>query len=289
MADQQGERLQKLLANAGLGSRREIEQWIRDGLVQVNGKTAKLGDRALASDELRVKGRSVGSQRLTGKERYVILYNKPEGEMVTRNDPEGRRTVFDRLPKPPSGRWITVGRLDINSSGLLLLTNDGELANRLMHPRYQIDREYAVRVKGEVTEDMVRQLVNGVQLEDGMARFEDVVESGGEGFNRWFHVAIMEGRKREVRRMWEAVGAVVSRLKRVRYGPVILDSAVKAGQWRELQKEERKALLETVGLSGMDRPWGKVLKPTHRDAEKTVHGSPRAARKLWKRNKQDRD
>lgn len=283
MVEQQGERLQKLLANAGLGSRREIEQWIRDGLVQVNGKTAQLGDRALASDELRVKGRPVKQQRLTGKERYAIIYNKPEGEVVTRNDPEGRRTVFDRLPKPPNGRWITVGRLDINSSGLLLLTNDGELANRLMHPKYEIDREYAVRVNGEVTEAMVRQLVNGVQLEDGPARFEDVVESGGDGSNRWFHVAIMEGRKREVRRMWEAVGAVVSRLKRVRYGPVILNSAVKAGQWRELEKEERKALLTAVGMTA-DRPWGKVLGPGHRHAKKKVHGSANAARKLWKRN-----
>jgi 23S rRNA pseudouridine2605 synthase len=283
MAEQQGERLQKLLANAGLGSRREIEQWIRDGLVQVNGKTARLGDRALASDELRVKGQPVKQQRLTGSERFVIVYNKPEGEMVTRNDPEGRRTVFDRLPKPPNGRWITVGRLDINSSGLLLLTNDGELANRLMHPKYQIDREYAVRVNGDVTEAMVRQLVNGVQLEDGPARFEEVVESGGEGSNRWFHVAIMEGRKREVRRMWESVGATVSRLKRVRYGPIILNSAVKAGQWRELEKEERKALLAAVGMEA-DRPWGKVLSPGHRHAKRKVHGSANAARKLWKRN-----
>ena len=288
MAEQQGERLQKLLANAGLGSRREIEQWIRDGLVEINGRTAQLGDRALASDELRVNGRPVGLNRLSGRERYVILYNKPEGEMVTRRDPEGRRTVFDRLPKPPNGRWITVGRLDINSSGLLLLTNDGELANRLMHPKYQVDREYAVRVNGEVTGDMVRQLVEGVQLEDGPARFEEVVDSGGEGSNRWFHVAIMEGRRREVRRMWEAVGAVVSRLKRVRYGPIILNSAVKAGQWRELEKEERKALLAAVGMVA-DRPWGKVLKPAHRHAGRKVHGSPRAARKLWKRNKPGRE
>lgn len=288
MAEQQGERLQKLLANAGLGSRREIEQWIRDGLVQVNGKTAKLGDRAVATDELRVKGRPVGERRLVKGERFVIVYNKPEGEMVTRNDPEGRRTVFDRLPRPPNGRWITVGRLDINSSGLLLLTNDGELANRLMHPRYQIDREYAVRVNGEVTEDMIRQLVNGVQLEDGMARFEEVVDSGGEGTNRWFHVAIMEGRKREVRRMWEVVGAVVSRLKRVRYGPIILNSAVKAGQWRELEKEERKALLAAVGLNA-DRPWGTVLRPGQRQAAKKVRGSTSVARKLWKRNRPDRE
>lgn len=286
MADQQGERLQKLLANAGLGSRREIEDWIRAGKVTVNGKTAKLGDRALASDELRVEGRAVGPARLKGHERFAILYNKPEGEVVTRNDPGGRRTVFDGLPRPPHGRWITVGRLDINSSGLLLLTNDGELANRLMHPKYNIDREYAVRVHGEVTKDMVQQLVNGVQLEDGEARFEEVVDSGGEGINRWFHVAIMEGRKREVRRMWEAVGAEVSRLKRVRYGPIILNSAVKAGQWRELEREERKALLAAVGMTG-DRPWGKLAKPGSRLAKKKVHGSSRRVRKLWKRNQRD--
>lgn len=281
MAEQQGERLQKLLANAGLGSRREIEQWIRDGRVKLNGRRAKLGDRAIKTDEILVDDHPVGNKRLNNNERLVIVYNKPEGEMVTRNDPEGRRTVFDRLPNPPQGRWITVGRLDVNSAGLLLLTNDGELANRLMHPKYQIDREYAVRVNGDITESMIKQLVNGVELEDGQARFEDVVESGGEGFNRWFHVVIMEGRKREVRRMWEAVGAVVSRLKRVRYGPIILNSAVKSGQWRELEKDERKALLEAVGMRA-DRPWGKMYRVGHRKAKEKVHG------KVWKRAAQNR-
>ena len=271
MREPAGERLQKVLANAGLGSRREIEQWIRDGRIRVNGRIARLGFRASADDRIEIDGRPVAPKRLAGTERYVILYNKPEGEVVTRSDPEGRKTIFQHLPRPPQGRWITVGRLDVNSAGLLLLTNDGELANRLMHPKYQIDREYAVRVHGEVTEDMVSKLVNGVQLEDGVARFEDVVESGGEGQNRWFHVVIMEGRKREVRRMWEAVGAMVSRLKRVRYGPVILDSAVKAGPWRELDKEERKALLMAVGMKA-DRPWGKVLRPGDRHAKKKVHG-----------------
>lgn len=277
MSEPKGERLQKLLANAGLGSRREIERWIRDGLVRVNGKVAQLGERALETDELSVQGRPVSSKRLKGNERYVIIYNKPEGEMVTRNDPEGRRTVFDSLPKPPNGRWISVGRLDINSSGLLLLTNDGELANRLMHPKYHIDREYAVRVHGAVSDDMVQRLVNGVQLEDGMARFEDVVDSGGEGINHWFHVAIMEGRNREVRRMWEAVGATVSRLKRVRYGPIILNSAVKVGQWRELEKDERKALLAAVGLRP-DRPWGRMFRPGQRHAGKKIHGSNKRVR-----------
>ncbi len=275
MPEPRGERLQKVLANAGLGSRREIEGWIRDGRVKVNGRVARLGARVGEEDRIEIDGRPVSARRLGGRERFVILYNKPEGEMVTRNDPEGRPTVFDRLPKPPQGRWIAVGRLDVNSSGLLLLTNDGELANRLMHPRYRIDREYAVRVHGEVTEEMVRQLVHGVELEDGPARFEDVVESGGEGLNHWFHVVIMEGRRREVRRMWEAVGAQVSRLKRVRYGPVILDSAVKAGQWRELNKEERRALLAAVGMKA-DRPWGTLFRPGSRLGKRKdkVQGSP---------------
>ena len=157
----------------------------------------------------------------------------------------------------PNGRWIAVGRLDANSAGLLLFTNDGELANRLMHPRTRIAREYAVRIKGRVTDAMVRQLVNGVELEDGPARFEDVVDSGGEGSNRWFHLVIMEGRKREVRRLWEAVGATVSRLKRVRYGPIILDSSVRAGRWRELDRDERRELLQVVGMKA-DRPWGSL-------------------------------
>ncbi len=282
MAEPTGERLQKLLANAGLGSRREIEQWIRDGRITVNGRPARLGTRADAEDRIEIDGRPVSDKRLAGRERYVILYNKPEGEMVTRHDPEGRRTVFDRLPKPPQGRWIAVGRLDINSAGLLLLTNDGELANRLMHPKYAIDREYAVRVHGEVTGEMVQQLVNGIELEDGTARFEDVVESGGEGMNRWFHVVIMEGRKREVRRLWEAVGAQVSRLKRVRYGPIILDSAVKAGQWRELDKAERKALLASVGMKA-ERPWGTLSRPGARLKAGKVQGSP------WRRGRSRRD
>jgi 23S rRNA pseudouridine2605 synthase len=273
MPESSGERLQKVLADAGMGSRREIEQWIRDGRVSLNGRKAKLGARAQADDRIEIDGRPVAHKRLSGQERYAIVYNKPEGEVVTRSDPEGRRTVFQRLPRPPRGRWITVGRLDVNSAGLLLFTNDGELANRLMHPKYRIDREYAVRVHGEVSQDMVRQLVNGVQLEDGMARFEDVVDSGGEGQNHWFHVVIMEGRKREVRRLWEAVGVTVSRLKRVRYGPIILDSAVKAGQWRELNKEERKALLATVGMRA-DRPWGTLLRPGQRHADRKVHGKP---------------
>ncbi|MCU7917112.1 MAG: pseudouridine synthase [Candidatus Thiodiazotropha sp. (ex Epidulcina cf. delphinae)] len=251
-----GERLQKVLANAGMGSRRQIEGWIAEGRVEVNGEPAKLGQRVMPSDAIRVDGRPVAKRLLEAPEREVLVYNKPEGELVTRKDPEGRRTVFDRMPKLKHGRWIPVGRLDINSSGLLLLTTDGELANRLMHPTRQVEREYAVRVMGEVSEAQLKQLTHGVELEDGPARFEEIVESGGNGINRWYHVVIMEGRQREVRRMWEAVDARVSRLKRVRYGSVILDSVLKVGRWRYLSENEINELLTSSGLKPAKRPQG---------------------------------
>lgn len=246
--DPVGERLQKVLANAGMGSRRQIEGWIVEGRVEVNGEIAKLGVRVLPEDSIRVDGRLVAKRRLEAPEREVLVYNKPEGELVTRNDPEKRRTVFEALPRLSHGRWIPVGRLDINTSGLLLLTTDGELANQLMHPSQQVEREYAVRVMGEVTEEQLNQLTHGVELDDGPARFEEIVESGGEGFNRWFHVVLMEGRQREVRRMWEAVGCRVSRLKRVRYGSVILESALRVGRWRYLSNAEVKELTLVSGL-----------------------------------------
>jgi 23S rRNA pseudouridine2605 synthase len=247
----EGVRLQKALANAGLGSRREIEGWIREGRIRVNGKLAKLGDRVVPSDQIRIDGREVKRRSARKSELRVIAYNKPEGELVTRHDPEGRRTVFSRLPRLKAGRWIAVGRLDINTSGLLLLTNDGELANRLMHPSRQVEREYAVRILGEVSEEALRRLTHGVELEDGPARFEEIVESGGEGANRWFHVLLREGRNREVRRLWEAVGCRVSRLKRVRFGNVILGPKVFAGHWQDLTEEELAGLLE---LAGVERP-----------------------------------
>ncbi len=284
MTDQSaGERLQKVLANAGLGSRREIEDWIRAGRVQVDGRLAQLGERVTSEAQITVDGRKVGQRRLQAVERYVIMYNKPEGEIVTRDDPEGRPTVFQRLPRLRSGRWIAVGRLDVNSAGLLLFTTDGELANRLMHPSQVIEREYAARVLGEVTDEMLERLVKGVELEDGPARCEDISYAGGEGVNRWFHLVIMEGRNREVRRLWEAVGAKVNRLKRVRFGPIILDSSVKAGQWRELKPEERKALLETAGLAD-ERPWGSLATVRGSGTKKPpakprspVYGKPAAA------------
>ena len=248
MSNPKGERLQKVLANAGFGSRREIERRIEAGEVKVNGEVASLGDRVTPDDKIMIGTKHVGSWRLQPLEQRVIVYNKPEGEVVTQSDPEGRPTVFQRLPKLRGGRWIAVGRLDLNTSGLLLFTTDGALANKLMHPSQQIEREYAVRVLGEVTEEQLQQLVNGVELEDGFARFEDIVESGGEGSNRWFHVVIMEGRKREVRRLWEAVGCKVSRLKRVRFGPIILDSSLSIGRCRDLDSKEYDSLMEAVGM-----------------------------------------
>ncbi len=244
----EGERLQKVLANAGLGSRREIEAWIAAGRIRVNGRVAVLGDRVDAFDRVQIGGRIIQRGRLAPAARRVLVYNKPEGELVTRYDPQGRPTVFRNLPRLRRGRWITVGRLDINSAGLLLVTTDGELANRLMHPGQAVDREYAVRVLGVPAEEDLERLCAGVELEDGPARFEEVVDAGGKGVNHWYHVVIREGRQREVRRMWEAVGVRVSRLIRVRYGNIRLGKHLRTGKWRELEPQELDRLLETAGL-----------------------------------------
>lgn len=243
------EKLQKVLARAGLGSRREMEAAISDGRVKVNGEVAKLGDRVASRDRVAVDDRLVTLRDDTEVSRRVIMYNKPEGELCTRKDPEGRRTVFDRLPRLKGERWIAIGRLDINTSGLLLFTTDGELANRLMHPSTQVEREYAVRVMGQVEREHVVAMVEGVMLEDGPARFSDVQEFGGEGINTWFHVVIMEGRNREVRRLWESQGLTVSRLKRVRYGNIFLDKRAKAGEWTELSQSEIDDLSTLAGLA----------------------------------------
>ncbi|EPC03027.1 ribosomal large subunit pseudouridine synthase B [Litchfieldella anticariensis FP35 = DSM 16096] len=243
------EKLQKVLARAGLGSRREMETAISDGRVKVNGQVATLGDRIEARDKVTFDDRPVTLRGAEETSRRVIMYNKPEGELCTRKDPEGRRTVFERLPRLKGERWIAIGRLDINTSGLLLFTTDGELANRLMHPSTQIEREYAVRVMGEVSKENVVAMVDGVMLEDGPARFTDVQEFGGEGINTWFHVVIMEGRNREVRRLWESQGLTVSRLKRVRYGNIFLDKRAKAGEWTELTQDEIDDLSTMAGLT----------------------------------------
>ncbi|USH03532.1 23S rRNA pseudouridine(2605) synthase RluB [Grimontia kaedaensis] len=243
------EKLQKVLARAGLGSRREIEGMIQSGRVSVNGVVAKLGDRLEDLDaNVRVDGHHVQISASSEQVCRVLAYNKPEGELCTRSDPEGRRTVFDRLPRLNGARWVAVGRLDANTSGLLLFTTDGELANRLMHPSRQVQREYMVRVFGEVNEEMVRNLVRGVELEDGEARFEDVVYAGGEGSNHTFYVVITEGRNREVRRLWETQGVTVSRLKRVRYGDIYLSKELPRGGWMELELSDVNYLREMVEL-----------------------------------------
>lgn len=247
-------RLQKILAEAGLGSRRTLEGWISEGRVRVNGQLAKLGDRVLPSDRISVDGEAVKRRGPRQSRVRVLAYHKPEGEMVTRRDPGGRPTIFQRLPGIRDGRWITVGRLDLNTAGLLLVTNHGELANRLMHPSRQVEREYAVRIHGDIPDGALEALVQGVALEDGQARFEEIVESGGSGANRWFHVLLLEGRNREVRRLWEAVGCEVSRLKRVRFGNVILGARPLPGQWRELTGEELDELLAIAGLPPARHP-----------------------------------
>ena len=250
-----GEKLQKVLARIGVGSRRDVEAWIAQGRIKVNGRAATLGLRVDLHDAITVDGKVIKREEAAENVRRVIIYNKPDGEICTRDDPEGRPTVFDRLPRPREGRWINVGRLDINTTGLLMFTTDGELANRLMHPKHEMDREYAVRVRGEVDDDMLLRLKNGVILEDGPARFTDIQEApGGDGFNHWYHCVVMEGRNREVRRLWESQGLMVSRLKRVRFGPVFLNSDLPMGRWRELTQFEVDTLSTEVGLTPVAQP-----------------------------------
>ncbi|MGH8707183.1 MAG: 23S rRNA pseudouridine(2605) synthase RluB [Burkholderiales bacterium] len=242
----QAERLQKLLAAAGYGSRREIEGWIAAGRLKVNGETAKLGDRAAPGDRIELDGNPVAA-RAAGAQPRVLLYHKPDGEMVTRSDPGGRPTVFQRLPAIPGGKWVAVGRLDINTAGLLLLTDSGELANRLMHPRYEVEREYAVRVLGELRAEELASLRRGIALDDGMARFDTIEPSGSaEGANRWYRVVLREGRNREVRRLFEGLGRKVSRLLRVRYGPVALPRDLRPGRWVELDGKSVAEIVNTA-------------------------------------------
>jgi 23S rRNA pseudouridine2605 synthase len=243
------EKLQKALADAGVGSRREMERVIGAGRVRVNGKVAKIGDRVEPNDAIHVDGRSIARAAAADSVR-VIAYHKPVGEVSTRVDTEGRRTVFERLPPAPTGRWIGIGRLDIATTGLLLFTTDGELANRLMHPSREVEREYAVRVMGDVTPELLARLREGIMLDDGPARFDSIERSGGSGANRWYRVVIKEGRNREVRRLWESQGLTVSRLHRVRYGPIALDRDSKPGSVRELGRPEVAELLELTGLAG---------------------------------------
>ncbi len=247
------ERIQKVLARMGLGSRREIESWIKAGRVMVNGKLAKLGDSITTDDRVQLDKKQIKFPRKTDSRPKVITYHKPAGEICTRKDAEGRTTVFSKLPRLKGARWVSIGRLDINTYGLLLFTNDGDLANRLMHPSSNIDREYAVRVVGKVNEDMLKRLQAGVELEDGPARFSDIVDSGGEGANHWYHVTLMEGRNHEVKRLWESQGITVSRLIRVRFGPIILPRNSRTGTIRELDDKELDALYEWLDIKSEGR------------------------------------
>ena len=280
------EKIHKVLARAGLGSRREIERWVSEGRVFINGKTATLGARVGSGDELKVDGKVVSSKELASSGCRVLVYNKPPGEICTRTDPEGRPTVFDHLPPIPNGRWIVVGRLDINTSGLLLFTSDGELANKLMHPSSEMDREYVVRVMGQVDDDAIERLKGGVMLDDGEARFTDITaikNKKEESINQWFYCSLIEGRNREVRRLWESQGYKVSRLKRVRFGPVHLLAKVKEGAWMELDQKDVEMLYNDVQI-----PYTKSapLSPKDQSAlERLAHkrASPRRPYKASKK------
>lgn len=242
------EKLQKVLARAGIGSRREMERWIEQGRVKVNDQVATIGDRVSSQDNIKVDNKFI-SQKRTEVQQRVITYHKPVGEVCTRDDPEGRTTIFSNLPKLKSGRWISVGRLDLNTSGLLLLTTDGELANKLMHPSSEIEREYAVRILGEVSPEIIKQLKTSVPLEDGDAHFADVKEQGGQGANHWYHVILKEGRNREVRRLWEYFGFAVSRLMRIRYGDITLNRRVRPSKSEDLTEQEMLSIYQSVGLT----------------------------------------
>jgi len=247
------EKLQKVLARAGHGSRREMEAWIAAGRISINGEIASLGDRVEADVKIRIDGRAVSIKSADELICRVIAYHKPEGEICSRKDPEGRPTVFDRLPKTRDSRWVAVGRLDINTSGLLLFTSDGELANRLMHPSHEVEREYAVRTFGEVSDACIQNLRMGVTLEDGLANFDKIKAAGGEGMNKWWHVSLSEGRNREVRRLWESQQVQVSRLIRIRYGKIELPKSLPRGGWIELSIEEVNYLLATAGMEAETR------------------------------------
>jgi len=243
------ERIQKLLSRAGYGSRREIERWVEAGEITVNGKTASTGQAVDETDKIILRGQVLHLANKLKAKPQVLLYHKKAGEICTRKDPDGRPTVFDKLPKLSSGRWIQVGRLDINTDGLILFTTDGELANRLMHPSYEIEREYAVRILGEVSDDALNKLRDGVMLEDGEAKFSRIKFAGGEGANKWYHVVLHEGRNREVRRLWETQDVTVSRLIRIRYANITLERSLHSGQYQTLAIRGLRDLYKQVGLT----------------------------------------
>lgn len=230
-------RVQKVLAASGAGSRREMEQWVSQGMVQINGKVAALGDKVGPQDRVTVKGNSI---KLKWPDRLprILIYYKQEGEIVSRDDPQGRVTIFDRLPQAKSSRWVAIGRLDVNTSGLLILTTSGELVNRFAHPSFEVEREYAVRILGELTTEQKKELTTEVMLDDGVAKLQSITDQGGEGVNKWYNVVIKEGRNREVRRIFETLGLTVSRLMRIRFGPIGLPQRLKRGSFYELNQYE---------------------------------------------------
>jgi len=278
VVEDKGQKLQKVLADLGLGSRRKMERWIEEGRVTVDGSVATLGDRVHAGQALRLDGKPLEVD--AAEEVRVLLYHKPVREVCSRDDPEGRKTVFERLPKLKSGRWISVGRLDFNTSGVLLFTTDGALANALMQPSSAIEREYLVRVMGRVDEPMLERLKEGVELDDGPARFSDIQEGGGDGINRFFYVVLMEGRNREVRRLWESQGTTVSRLKRVRYGEVFLPSKLKKGQWLELPQRDVDVIYQMAGL-----PTKEVASLSKKDLERRQRFAKKGQRVAGRRSR----
>jgi 23S rRNA pseudouridine2605 synthase len=240
-------KLQKMLAQAGLGSRRDMEEMIAAGRVTINGVVAEIGARVGPDDVVRVDKRPIKLQYDTQKLR-VLLYHKPEGEIVSRDDPEKRASVFDKLPPIRGAKWTAIGRLDFNTSGLLIFTTSGDMANRMMHPSFEVEREYAVRIMGTLTDEQIIALKQGIELEDGVARFDSLVDQGGEGSNHWYYVVLREGRNREVRRMFEALGLTVSRLIRVRFGIVGLPPRLKRSHWVELEAEDVAKMLTWAGM-----------------------------------------
>ncbi|SDK17988.1 ribosomal large subunit pseudouridine synthase B [Methylophilus rhizosphaerae] len=258
-----GQRLHKLLALAGFGSRRDMETLVASGRITVNGQVAQVGAVVDEYDIVRLDSRILHLP-FEAELPQILLYHKPEGEIVSQDDPEGRATVFDKLPRIKQGKWLAIGRLDMNTSGLLIFTNSGELANRFMHPRYEVEREYAVRILGELTEDQMAQLKHGIELEDGPANFESIFAQGGEGANKWYQVVIKEGRNREVRRLFEAFHLPVSRLMRVRFGPINLPPRLKRGTMLKLEQKQVVGLLEWAGLPVPRKPL-KQLSPREKD------------------------
>ena len=269
------DKLQKLLAHAGMGSRREIETWITDGRVTVNGKRAKLGDRASAADRILVDGKLMSVSEVAGEQIKALIYHKPEGEICTRKDPKGRPTIFENLPGIPGGRWVSVGRLDINTSGLILLTNNGELANKLMHPSTGVEREYLVRIRGAATAETITKLTReGVDIDGKPAKFERILASdmADEGTNHWYKVVIKEGRYREVRRMWDAVGHTVSRLKRIRYGTIKLTREIKRGKHAKIAPKQLEKLVASVDIQD---GFANQLYSSSRSSSSAVNSKPR--------------